>query len=110
MKEIKAFIHRNRIADVVHALRDAGYRNVTVIDVKGMLQALDTREQDYSIELAEATITEAKLELVAEDSAVQTAVNLICEHGMTGQEESGWVYISEVVAARRIGHPDAHDS
>ncbi len=102
MKEIKAFVHRNRIADVVHALRDAGYRNITVIDVKGTLRALDAQEQDYSIELAEPVITEVKLELVVDDDAVNAAVRLICDCGWTGQTESGWVYVSEVLIALRI--------
>lgn len=103
MKEIKAFVHRNRIADVVRALRETGYRNITVIDVKGTLKALDSKEQDYSIELADRVITEVKLELVVEDKAAQKAVDLICKHGATGQGESGWVYTSEVATARRIG-------
>ena len=51
MKEIKAFIHRNRAADVVRALRGAGYTNLSVVDVKGMLAALDEQERNYSIEL-----------------------------------------------------------
>jgi nitrogen regulatory protein P-II 1 len=103
VKEIKAYVHRNRIADVVHGLRDAGFRNITVIDVKGTLKALDTKEQDYSIELAERVITEVKLELVVEDDAAQEAADLICQHGVTGQKESGWVYTSEVIGVRQIG-------
>ena len=103
MKEIKAFIHRNRVADVVHALRDAGYRNITVIDVKGTLKAVDSKEQDYSIELADRVITEVKLELVVDDDLMQSAIDLICDHGRTGQMESGWVYVSDVAIARRIG-------
>jgi nitrogen regulatory protein P-II 1 len=43
MKEIKAFIHRNRIADIVHALKAAEFGNISVIDVKGMLKALDSQ-------------------------------------------------------------------
>ena len=46
MKEIKAFVHRSRIADVVRALEKAGFRNLSVIDVKGMLKALDDKEQE----------------------------------------------------------------
>ncbi len=51
MKEIKAFVHRNRIADVVRALGAAGFDNLSVISwrVKGMLQALDTKERKYSL-------------------------------------------------------------
>ena len=104
MKEIKAFIHRNRAADVIRALKGAGYGNLSVVDVKGMLAALDERERDYSIELGEETITEVKLEVVCEDeNRTAEAVRLIQESAKTGQPEAGWIYISEIQAALPIG-------
>jgi len=100
MKEIKAFIHRNRVADIVRALGAAGFRNLSVIDVKGMLKALDTNEQKYSIEIGSEVITEMKLELVCDDeNRTAEAVRIIQEHGQTGQPEAGWIYISEIQAA-----------
>ena len=103
MKEIKAFIHRNRAADVIRALKGAGFSNLSVVDVKGMLAALDERERDYSIELGEETITEVKLELVCEDeNRAAEAVRLIQENAKTGQPEAGWIYISEIQAALPI--------
>ncbi len=106
MREIKAFIHRNRIADVVRILKDAGFQNLSVIDVKGMLKALDTREQNYSVEVGEKVIVEIKLELVCENEQVDEAVNLIREHARTGQALAGWVYISEIMTALPIGQDD----
>jgi len=104
MKEIKAFVHRNRIADVVRALGAAGFRNLSVIDVKGMLKALDAQEQDYSIEIGTGVISEMKLELVCVDeNSTAEAVRIIQEHGQTGQPEAGWIYISEIQAALPIG-------
>lgn len=103
MKEIKAFIHRNRVADVIRALKGAGVNNLSVVDVKGMLAALDERERDYSIELGEETITMVKLELVCEDeSRAVEAVQLIQDNARTGQPEAGWIYISEIQAALPI--------
>lgn len=103
MKEIKAFIHRNRVADVIRALKGAGFSNLSVVDVKGMLAALDEREREYSIELGEETITEVKLELVCEDeNRTAEAVRLIQENAKTGQPEAGWIYISEIQAALPI--------
>jgi len=103
MKEIKAFIHRNRAADVIRALKRAGHSNLSVVDVKGMLAALDEREREYSIELGEETITEVKLELVCEDeNRAAEAVRLIQENAKTGQPEAGWIYISEIQAALPI--------
>tara|TARA_Y100001001_G_scaffold13676_1_gene12193 strand:- start:5788 stop:6108 length:321 start_codon:yes stop_codon:yes gene_type:complete len=103
MKEIKAFIHRNRAADLVRALRGAGYTNLSVVDVKGMLAALDEQERNYSIELGAEIITEVKLELVCEDESSATeAVRLIRDNARTGQSRAGWIYISEIQAALPI--------
>jgi len=102
MKEIKAFIHRNRVADVIHVLKDAGFRNLSVVDVKGMLNALDSKEREYAVELGEETITEVKLELFCEDERVAEAVGLIRKNSRTGQPNAGWIYLSDIVAALPI--------
>ena len=97
MSEIKAFVHRNRIADVVSALASAGFRNLSVIDVQGLLRALDNKEQQYSVEIGQKVITEVKLELVCEnESRTAEAVSLIREHARTGQPGAGWIYISDI--------------
>ena len=102
MKQIKAFIHRNRTADVVAALQGEGYNTLTVVDVKGMLDALDRREQGYSVELGVAAITEVKLELICEDDRVEQAVAIIREKARTGQAHAGWVYVIDVARAYPI--------
>ena len=103
MSEIKAFVHRNRIADVVGALSAAGFRNLSVIDVQGLLRALDSKEQQYSVEIGQKVITEVKLELVCENaSRTAEAVSLIREHARTGQPEAGWIYISDIQSSIEI--------
>ncbi len=100
MKEIKAFIHRNRIADVLHALKNknfcSGRCNLSINDVSGTLQALDKQEQNFSIELGENIITEVKLELICEDGRIDEAIALIRDNARTGQPLSGWIYTSEI--------------
>jgi nitrogen regulatory protein P-II 1 len=100
MREIKAFIHRNRIVDVIHALVSANFNkgiyNLSISDVSGSLDTLDDKEKDYSIEFGEGMITEAKLELICEDERVDEAVALIKENGRTGQAISGWVYVLDI--------------
>lgn len=103
MKEIKAYLHRHRVADVVHALENAGFRNLCIIDVKGLLRAVDASEQDYSLELGGPTITEARLEMMCEDRHLGLAIRLIEEHGRTGQPEAGWIFVSEISDAFPIG-------
>jgi len=96
MKEVKAFVHRGRVSDIVHALEQAGYQHLSVIDVKGLLRAVSTQEQTYSIELGERVTNEVKLEVVCEDERTAQAVQLIRQHGRTGQKIAGWVYVSNV--------------
>ena len=96
MKEIKAYIHRSRIADVVHALKAAGYGNLAVIDVKSTLQPVTRQEQDYSVVLGTAVIDEMKLELVCEDPQVEEATRLIQRHARTGRDEAGWIYVIDI--------------
>lgn len=103
MKEIKAFVHRHRIGDIVHALREQGFRNVSLIDVKGLLRALNHAEQEYSAEVCDKVITEVKLEIVCDDERVAEAVKLIQVHAKTGQPDAGAIYVSDIVFAYRIG-------
>jgi nitrogen regulatory protein P-II 1 len=101
MKEIKAFIHRNRIADVIHALKNVNFNkgyNLSISDVSGTLKAMDNKEKDFSVELGEGIITEAKLELICEEEYVDEAVALIKENGRTGQKIAGWVYVIDIIS------------
>ena len=44
-------MYRNRVLDVVRALKGKAYNSLSIVDVKGMLEALDSKEIDYSIGL-----------------------------------------------------------
>ena len=103
MQEIKAFVHRNRIADVVGALSSAGFRRLSIIDVQGLLRALDSKEQQYSVEIGQKVVTEVKLEVVCENEPRTTeAISLIREHAKTGQPEAGWIYVSDIRSSIEI--------
>jgi len=96
MIEIKAFIHRNTVADVVYALGKAGFKNLSIIDVKGTLKAFSSEEQEYSMEIAEKIITEAKLELICEEGQKDEAVSVIRGAAYTGKPDAGWICVSEI--------------
>lgn len=99
MKEIKAYLHRHRAADVLNALESAGFRNLSVLDVKGLMQVLNDLDQDYSLELGERMTTEVRLEMFCDDTQVEQAVALIRLHARSGQPDSGRVYVSDVCTA-----------
>lgn len=96
MKQIKAYIHHVRTNAVVEALVDAGYRNITLLDVKGTLQPLSDDERNYSSEGGGLLIGEARLELVCEDRDVDEVTAIIRTRGRIGAQISGWVFVSAI--------------
>lgn len=103
VKEVKAFIHRNRVADVVNALNSAGFRNITVVDVQGILNALSSKDESYSVEIGQKVVTEVRLELVCDnESRVAEAVQAIRQNAKTGQPSAGWIYITEIQSVIEI--------
>lgn len=102
MKEIKAFIHRNRAADVIRALVGAGFDQLSVVDVKGTLAAMETGEWEYSMLIGRQVITEIKLEVVCPAERVHEAQRLIAECARTGRSGAGWIYVSDLTGALEI--------
>ena len=105
MKEIKAYIHRSRAADVIAALKECkawgdsqgGRRhNLAVYVVKGTLMPLEGGEYRYSIELGDEVVNEYKLEMLCEDGEVDELVAALASAARTGQSLAGWITISDV--------------
>lgn len=107
MKEIKAYVHRSRVANVIAALKDSaawnapgsGEHNLTVYMVKGSLLALDEDERHYSLDLGDEVVNEYKLELHCEDGHVDELLEVIRTSAHTGQAISGWIYVMDIVQA-----------
>ncbi len=111
MKEIKAYVHRSRIADVIAALKDSpawggargGRRhNLAVYIVKGSLLPLDNAEQHYAVDLGDEVVNEYKLELLCEDGEVEPLTAAITAAARTGQAVAGWITVIDVVSATPI--------
>jgi nitrogen regulatory protein P-II 1 len=111
MKEIKAYVHSSRIADVYQALKDSpawgGERgdrrhNLAAYVVKGSLLPLDSRETHYSMDLGDEVVNEYKLELLCEDGEVDGLVSALLAAAHTGQPVAGWVTVSDLLRAEPI--------
>jgi nitrogen regulatory protein P-II 1 len=111
MKEVKAYVHSSRVADVIAALKNsptwggqrAGRRhNLAVYVVKGSIMPLDSGEQHYSMDLGDEVVNEYKLELLCEDGEVDEIVAAIQASARTGQAVAGWITVTEVVQAIAI--------
>jgi nitrogen regulatory protein P-II 1 len=101
MKQITALIHHVRSADVIDALRDASYKNISLLDIKGTLKPLAERELAYSSD-AGVVISEVQLSLVCEDNQVDDVTSIIRKTGKIGPNISGWVYVSPIEQALPI--------
>ena len=107
MKEIKAYIHRNRVGEVINALKSSvawtsmgnNEHNRTAYMVKGSLVPLDEGERRFSVELGDEVIDEYKLELHCSEENVDELVKIIVAAARTGKSNSGWVYVVDIVAA-----------
>lgn len=110
MKEIKAYVHRSRVADVIAALKGSaawnaagnGEHNLTVYMVKGVLLTLDDSERHYSLDLGDEVVNEYKLELHCEGEHVDELVETIRMSAHTGQANAGWIYVADIARAMPI--------
>ena len=111
MKEIKAYVHSSRIADVIAAIKDspawggkagAKRHNLAAYLVKGSLVPLDGNEKHYSMDLGDEVVNEYKLELLCEDSEVEALSAALMDAARTGQAVAGWITVIDVVSATPI--------
>lgn len=110
MKLITAFVHHVRTADIVQALADAGFGNITLQEARGALRPITENERDYSAEGGGLVISEARLSLVVEDSQANAVTAIICTEGRVGRGVSGYVYVSPVDQMLLIGSPSPGDT
>lgn len=101
MKEIKAFVHRGRAADIVHGLLEKGFDQISLVDVKGTLEALTERETEYSVEFGRSIITEVKIEVVCADTEVAAVLDIFRAHAKSARGP-GWVYVSDIELGLRL--------
>ncbi|MBN8885570.1 MAG: P-II family nitrogen regulator [Rudaea sp.] len=103
MKQIKAFVHHNRVGDLVRALEEADFHRISLFEVKGFLHALRAREQDYSVDLGGKVINEVQVEVCCDDGEVSRAVEIVRRVARTGHADAGWIYVSPIEQTFAVG-------
>ena len=102
MKLITAVVKPFKLDDVKDALRDAGVTGMTVSEVRGFgRQGGHTetyRGAEYSIDFN----PKVRLELVVDDSVVESTLNAIREAAATGKIGDGKIWITSVERIVRI--------
>ena len=102
MKEIKAYVKRHRLAEVMHALRHIeGLSGASVVEVQGFGRSAPAGRHSAEDDL-ELLAQHAKVEVVCRDELVETVVFAIQHHARTGLRGDGRIFVSDVEQAVRI--------
>ncbi|MFQ5428479.1 MAG: P-II family nitrogen regulator [Thermodesulfobacteriota bacterium] len=101
MREIKAYIRRDKIEDVINAVMAAGVTGLTVTDVCGLGGAA-TEEKQWSIEYCKKYSSVTKLEIVCHNKEEAAIVEVIRARAWTGHRGDGMIFIAPISGAVRI--------
>ena len=111
MKEIKAYVTQDRVADVISALKESkvwgGERgdaahNLAVYLVRGLVPSADARDRHYLVNLGDEVVNEYKIELICGDAEVDELVQIITSAAHVNSASGGWVTVVNLDRALRI--------
>ncbi len=101
MREIKAFIRRNMVNEVVVALRNAGFMSVSISHMEGTGKYTPTSDVPvFNLPAIYNKMT--KLEIVCRKEDVGIIMEVIHKYGSTGEKGDGMIYVSEVLQVFKI--------
>lgn len=102
MKEIKAYVRKQKADTVISKLEEAGVKGMTVIDVAALAGWADKESYSYSIQYVEKYSMVVKLEIVCEDEDADKLTEIISTVGRTGKSGDGMIFISPVEKSVKI--------
>ena len=110
MKAIKAYVRVHMVDKVIRGLEDAGFTEMTVIDVRAIRKGLSEDDLAYSVELAKRYMNVATLELVVPDRHVDQVRGIIAKQARTGLRGDGLIYVCPVEDAMHIASGESGEA
>lgn len=105
MKEIRAYIRRRDIDEVIERLRAAGAPGVSVIEIHPVGYGYEpNRFEPHVARLVQRYryLEVVKLEIICADEQADALVRVIHEHCHTGEAGDGMIFVSTIEDAIRI--------
>jgi len=105
MKEIKAYIRRDEINEVVEGLRGAGAPGVSVIEIHPVGYGYEANPfASHAARIVDRYrhLSVVKLEIMCPDAQVEPLLHAIQTVCCTGNPGDGMIFVSEVLDAVRI--------
>ncbi len=102
MKKIEAIIRPHKLDEVRDALQEAGFRGLTVSEVKGYGRQMGHNEIYRGSEYTINFLPKVKVEIVCSDDKADKAVDLIVKYARTGEVGDGKIFILPVEEVIRV--------
>lgn len=102
MKKIDAIVRTSKLEPLKEALFQAGVKGMTVSEVQGCGNQHGWKEYFRGSEVMVNTLPKIKFEIVAEDDAAETLVEVIASAGRTGAVGDGKIFVMPVEEVVRI--------
>lgn len=102
MKKIEAIIRPHTVDNIREALIEAGFRGITLSEVKGFGRQRGHTEVYRGAEYLVDFLPKIKLEIVVADKMVEKTVSIIIKHSKSGKVGDGKIFIYAVDEAIRV--------
>jgi len=102
MKKIEAIIRHFKLEDVKNALVEKGISGMTITEVRGFGRQKGHTEMYRGTEYRVDFVPKVKMEVVVDDTKLNTALDAITKAAQTGQIGDGKIFISELKDVVRI--------
>ncbi len=102
MKKIEAIIKPFKLDEVKEALHEVGIQGITVIEAKGFGRQKGHTELYRGAEYVVDFLPKVKIEVVIEDSMLDTVVEAVQNAAKTGRIGDGKIFISSIDEAIQI--------
>tara|TARA_B100000963_G_scaffold278014_1_gene246402 strand:- start:3856 stop:4194 length:339 start_codon:yes stop_codon:yes gene_type:complete len=102
MKLVSAIIKPFKLQEVREALVDAGVEGLTITEVKGYGRQKGHTEMYRGAEYSLDTLPKIKLDILVDDSNLETVTDVISKTANTGKIGDGKIFISTIEEVIRI--------
>ncbi len=102
MKLVSAIIKPFKLQEVREALVDAGIEGLTITEVKGYGRQKGHTEMYRGAEYSVDTLPKIKLDILVDDSNLETVTDVISKTANTGKIGDGKIFISNIEQVIRI--------
>lgn len=96
MKEIKAFIRKERLNEVAKNLKENQFCCFTVFEGEGVGDYIDPETEFPSLKFPFLHHKVVKIEIVSNDENVGKIINILMKHAQTGKSGDGLIYVGSL--------------